>query len=69
MKVLCVYNFVYPDYQADTVYRGLVDSGHEVYETYYPRYMLSGFEFKKESIYRDVSNYIYDGIPNTTFTI
>lgn len=69
MKILYVYNFAYPDYQADTVYHGLVDSGHEVYETHYPRYMLFGFEFKKESIYGDVSSYIYDGMPNTTFTL
>jgi len=69
MKILYVYNFAYPDYQSDTVYHGLIDSGFEVYETHYPRYMLSGFEFKKESIYGDVSSYIYDGMPNTTFTL
>lgn len=40
MKILYVYNFKYPDYQADTIYHGLIDSGFEVYETHYPSYMI-----------------------------
>lgn len=43
MKVLFVYNFVYPDYQADCIYHGLIDSGLEVYETANPHYMLTSF--------------------------
>jgi len=43
MKVLFVYNFALPDYQADCVYHGLVDSGIEVYETAHPSYMLSSY--------------------------
>jgi hypothetical protein len=43
MKVLYVYNFEYPDYQSDTVYHGLIDSGFEVYETHHPSYMLKSF--------------------------
>jgi len=48
MKVLYVYNFAYPDYQSDSIYHGLIDSGIEVYETSYPTYMLSNFENKSE---------------------
>jgi hypothetical protein len=44
MKILYVYNFEYPDYQSDTVYHGLIDSGFEVYETHYPSYMLKSFD-------------------------
>lgn len=44
MKILFVYNFNYPDYLADGVYHGLIDSGHEVYETHYPGYMLKSYE-------------------------
>ena len=43
MKVLYVYNFEYPDYQSDTIYHGLIDSGVDVYETHYPSYMLKSF--------------------------
>lgn len=43
MKVLFVYNYNYPDYLSDCVYHGLIDSGHEVYETSYPHYMLSSY--------------------------
>jgi len=50
MKVLYVYNFAYPDYQSDTIYHGLVDSGVEVYETHYPSYMLKSYD-KLNSIY------------------
>lgn len=48
MKILFVYNFIYPDYQADCVYHGLIDSGMEVYETSYPYYMLSSHPNPKE---------------------
>jgi hypothetical protein len=34
MKVLFVYNFDRPDYQSDSIYHGLIDSGAEVYETH-----------------------------------
>jgi hypothetical protein len=44
MKVLYVYNFAYADYQSDSIYHGLIDSGVEVYETAYPAYMLQGYE-------------------------
>ena len=44
MKVLYVFNFEYPDYQSDTIYHGLIDSGIEVYETHYPSYMLKSFQ-------------------------
>lgn len=44
MKVLYVYNFEYPDYQSDTVYHGLIDSGFEVYETHHLSYMLKSFD-------------------------
>ena len=69
MKVLYVYNFAYPDYQSDTIYHGLIDNGVEVYETHYPYYMISGYEFDKEFVYGDISSYIYDGMPKTTFTL
>jgi len=48
MKVLFVYNFILPDYQADCVYHGLVDSGFEVYETANPFYMLASHPNPKE---------------------
>jgi hypothetical protein len=41
MKVLFVNHFGFPDYQNDMVYHGLIDTGHEVYETAYPSYMLN----------------------------
>lgn len=44
MKVLYVYNFAYPDYQSDSIYHGLIDSGVEVYETHHPSYMLSDYD-------------------------
>ena len=44
MKILYVYNFAYADYQSDSIYHGLIDSGVEVYETSYPAYMLQGYE-------------------------
>jgi hypothetical protein len=69
MKILYVYNFAYPEYQADTVYHGLIDSGFEVYETHYPSYMISGYDFKKENVYKDVSRSIYCGMPGTAFTL
>lgn len=69
MKILYVYNFAYLDYQSDSVYHGLIDSGFEVYETHYPTYMLNGYKFNKERMYGDVSPYIYGGMPNTTFTL
>jgi hypothetical protein len=43
MKVLFVNHFGFPDYQNDMVYHGLVDSGYDVYETAFPRYMLSTY--------------------------
>lgn len=48
MKVLFVYNFIHPEYQADCVYHGLIDSGLEVYETAYPHYMLASHPNPKE---------------------
>lgn len=39
MKILFVYNFSNPEYLADCVYHGLIDSGLEVYETSHPNYM------------------------------
>ena len=69
MKVLYVYNFAYVDYQSDTVYHGLIDSGVDVYETHYPSYMLNGYVFDKQSMYGDVWQDIYGGMPNTTFTL
>lgn len=50
MKVLFVNHFGFPDYQNDMVYHGLIDSGHEVYETSNPSYMLSNFS-NPESLY------------------
>lgn len=44
MKILFVFNFVFPDYLADCVYHGLVDSGFDVYETHHPKYMLNTYE-------------------------
>lgn len=44
MKVLYVYNFDCPDYQSDSLYHGLIDSGIDVYETHYPYYMLRSCE-------------------------
>lgn len=44
MKILYVHNFEYPDYQSDTVYHGLIDSGFDVYETHYPSFMLNTYE-------------------------
>lgn len=44
MKILYVYNFKYPDYQSDTIYHGLIDSGMEVYESHFPRYMHSTYD-------------------------
>jgi hypothetical protein len=41
MKVLFVNHFGFPDYQNDMIYHGLIDSGHDVYETAYPAYMLA----------------------------
>lgn len=41
MKILFVNNFIAPDYMNDMVYHGFVSTGHEVYETAYPTYMLS----------------------------
>lgn len=43
MKILFVFNFAHPDYLADSVYHGLIDSGCEVFETSYPRYMMKDF--------------------------
>lgn len=43
MKILFVYNFSNPEYLADCVYHGLIDSGLEVYETSNPNYMLSSY--------------------------
>lgn len=43
MKVLYVYNFEYMDYQSDSVYHGLIDSGVEVYETHHPSYMMQSY--------------------------
>lgn len=43
MKVLFVSHFLFPDYQSDMVYHGLVESGLEVYETAHPTYMLSSY--------------------------
>jgi hypothetical protein len=43
MKVLYVYNFLYPEYQSDSIYHGLIDLGIDVYETHYPSYMLKSF--------------------------
>lgn len=40
MKVLFINHFGFPDYQNDMVYHGLIESGHEVYETAYPSYMM-----------------------------
>jgi hypothetical protein len=69
VKILYVYNFAYLDYQSDTVYHGLIDSGMDVYETHYPSYMLNGFVFDKQSMYGDVWQDIYGGLPGTTFTL
>lgn len=44
MKILYVFNFEHADYQSDTVYHGLIDSGFEVYETHHPSYMLKSFD-------------------------
>lgn len=41
MKILFVYNFIHPEYLADCVYHGLIDTGFEVYETSYPTYMMA----------------------------
>lgn len=50
MKILYVHNFISPDYQADCVYHGLIDSGFEVYETAYPGYMMAD-QYDMNSIY------------------
>jgi hypothetical protein len=41
MKVLFINHFKSPDYLNDMVYHGLIDGGHDVYETAPPRYMLA----------------------------
>lgn len=60
MKILFINKFVYPDYQCDMVYHGLIDLGHEVYETSYPSYMLElGSEElvkRKFSLYNKLSH-------------
>jgi hypothetical protein len=43
MKILFVYNFSNPEYLADCVYHGLIDSGLEVYETSHPNYMMKSY--------------------------
>lgn len=44
MKILYIFNFEYPEYQSDSIYHGLIDSGMDVYESHYPSYMLSSYE-------------------------
>lgn len=48
MKILFVYNFSSPEYLADAVYHGLIDSGLEVYETSHPNYMHVSYPNPKE---------------------
>lgn len=48
MKILFVYNFTHPEYLADCVYHGLIDSGLEVYETSHPNYMMASYPNPKQ---------------------
>jgi len=48
MKILFVYNFSNPEYLADCVYHGLIDSGLEVYETSHPNYMMASYPNPQE---------------------
>lgn len=60
MKVLFVYNFVYPDYQADCIYHGLIDSGLEVYETANPHYMLTSLYEYVHPQYSELCEYLFE---------
>lgn len=44
MKILFVFDFSFTDYMADSIFHGLVDAGHEVYNTHYPGYMLTSYD-------------------------
>lgn len=50
MKILFINNFLHIDYLNDSLYHGLIDSGHEVYESHYPGYMLKSFDNSKALI-------------------
>ncbi|NBP55689.1 hypothetical protein EBU71_03970 [bacterium] len=50
MKILFVSKFLFPDYQSDMIYHGLIDSGIEVYETSFPSYMLNTYK-EVDSLY------------------
>lgn len=60
MKILFVNRFVFPDYQCDMVYHGLIELGYEVYETSYPDYMLksgsNNLVLRKFSLYNKLDH-------------